>query len=276
MSGFDEPRDDAAWDASPGTATRDWEPAAAAVELAFLRRTGSPLPSLPAELAERIRRDAAAHLPRPMVIEPRASGAGRDLSARSGPAGGRSWWAAAGWGAAACLAGVLCWQWSGAGRIEPPPGGPVPLTNEAQPSMAELRGRLLADDPEAVKVAWKKAADDPAIVADKADLETADGLGDVVWSPERQQGFMRFRGLAANDPSVAQYQLWIFDADRNAAHPVDGGVFDVPAAADGEVVVRIDPRLPIRRATAFAITVERPGGVVVSSRERLPLIAALP
>lgn len=281
MSGFDEPRDDAARDASPGTATRDWEPAAAAVELAFLRRTASALPSLPAALSERIRRDAAAHLPRPMVIErrgtePRASEARRDLSSQSGPAGGRSWWAAAGWGAAACLAGVLCWQWSGAGRIEPPPGGPVAPTTETRPSMAELRTRLLADDPEAVKVSWKKAGDDPAIVADKADLEAADGLGDVVWSPERQQGFMRFRGLAANDPSVAQYQLWIFDAERNAAHPVDGGVFDVPAAADGEVVVRIDPRLPIRRATAFAITVERPGGVVVSSRERLPLIAALP
>ncbi len=291
MSGFDEPRDDAAWDASPGTATRDWEPAAAAVELALLRRTGSPLPSLPAELSERIRRDAAANLPRPIaidrsvtdrsvtertVIEPRASETRRDLSSQSGPAGGRSWWAAAGWGAAACLTGVLCWQWSGAGRIEPPPGGPLAPTTETRPSIAELRTRLLADDPEAVKVAWKKAADDPAIVADKADLEAADGLGDVVWSPERQQGFMRFRGLAANDPSVAQYQLWIFDAERNAAHPVDGGVFDVLAAADGEVVVRIDPRLPIRRATAFAITVERPGGVVVSGRERLPLIAAVP
>lgn len=127
-----------------------------------------------------------------------------------------------------------------------------------------------------MKVAWKKAGDDPAVVANKVDLEAADGLGDVVWSPERQQGFMRFRGLAANDPSLAQYQLWIFDAERNSAHPVDGGVFDVPAAADGEVVVRIDPRLPIRRATAFAITVEKPGGVVVSGRERLPLIAALP
>jgi hypothetical protein len=70
--------------------------------------------------------------------------------------------------------------------------------------------------------------------------------------------------------------LWIFDADRDPAHPVDGGVFDVPAGADGDVVVRIDPRLPIGRATAFAITVERPGGVVVSSRKRLPLLAALP
>jgi anti-sigma-K factor RskA len=86
---------------------------------------------------------------------------------------------------------------------------------------------------------------------------------------------MRFRGLAANDPAVAQYQLWIFDAERNEAYPVDGGVFDVPAKSDGDVVIKIDPRLPVSRATAFAITVEQPGGVVVSSRERLPLLAAL-
>ena len=87
---------------------------------------------------------------------------------------------------------------------------------------------------------------------------------------------MRFRGLAANDPSKAQYQLWIFDAERPEAYPVDGGVFDVPESAGGDVVVRIEPRLPISQATAFAITVEQPGGVVVSSRERLPLLAALP
>ena len=87
---------------------------------------------------------------------------------------------------------------------------------------------------------------------------------------------MRFRGLAANDPAVAQYQLWIFDAERDEAYPVDGGVFDVPPEANGDVVVRIDPRLVVSRAVAFAVTVEQPGGVVVSSRSRLPLLAALP
>ena len=124
-------------------------------------------------------------------------------------------------------------------------------------------------------VAWK-AGDDPAIITGTADPESATGIGDVVWSPSRQQGFMRFRGLAANDPAVAQYQLWIFDAERDEAYPVDGGVFDVPPEANGDVVVRIDPRLVVSRAVAFAVTVEQPGGVVVSSRSRLPLLAALP
>ncbi|MFM8633793.1 MAG: anti-sigma factor domain-containing protein, partial [Planctomycetia bacterium] len=118
----------------------------------------------------------------------------------------------------------------------------------------------------AVTVAWK-AGEDPVIAAPGADL------GDVVWSPSRQRGFMRIRGLAANDPGKEQYQLWIFDAERNADYPVDGGVFNV--TADGEVVVPIDPRLPVGRATLFAVTVEKPGGVVVSTRERVPLLAAV-
>ena len=46
--------------------------------------------------------------------------------------------------------------------------------------------------------------------------------------------------------------------------------------ADGEIVVAIDARLPVGKPTLFAITVERPGGVVVSSRERLPLLAQVP
>lgn len=266
MSGFHETRDDAPWESAPGTRVGDLEIAAAAVELALLRRSAEPFSAMPAALAERIGRDAPAHLPRAITIESRPAS-----SARDGRSGGRPWLTAAGWWTAACLVGLLWWQWSGTRRIEAPSDGQM-----ESPSLAELRGRLLTEDPEAVTVAWKTAKDDPAVVASKADLQMAGGLGDVVWSPTRQQGFMRFRGLAANDPTVAQYQLWIFDAERNEAHPVDGGVFNVPAQADGEVVVRIDPRLPIGRATAFAITVERPGGVVVSSRERLPLLAALP
>ena len=86
---------------------------------------------------------------------------------------------------------------------------------------------------------------------------------------------MRFRGLAANDPAVEQYQLWIFDAERDEARPVDGGVFDVPST-DSDTIVPIDAKLPVSRATLFAVTIEQPGGVVVSSRERLPLLAQVP
>ena len=99
--------------------------------------------------------------------------------------------------------------------------------------------------------------------------------GDVVWGLEAGTGTMRIGGLAANDPGEFQYQLWIFDRSRDERYPVDGGVFDVPENG-GEVLIPIDPKLPVDRPYLFAITVERPGGVVVSSRERIAILAQPP
>jgi anti-sigma-K factor RskA len=69
-----------------------------------------------------------------------------------------------------------------------------------------------------------------------------------------------------------QYQLWIFDKNRDERYPVDGGVFDIPPGAH-EVFVPIDARVPVGEAVLFAITVEPPGGVVVSKRDRIALVA---
>jgi anti-sigma-K factor RskA len=99
--------------------------------------------------------------------------------------------------------------------------------------------------------------------------------GDVVWSLGQNTGTMRIGGLAANDPSQFQYQLWIFDQERDERFPVDGGVFDIPAEG-GEVIVPISAKLPVGRPYLFAVTVERPGGVVVSGRERIAILAQPP
>ena len=96
--------------------------------------------------------------------------------------------------------------------------------------------------------------------------------GDVVWDPSRQEGYLRFRDLPANDPKATQYQLWILDGKRDTRYPVDGGVFDIPAGRE-EVIIRIRAKLPVREATAFVITVERPGGVVVSDRKKIAALA---
>ena len=82
---------------------------------------------------------------------------------------------------------------------------------------------------------------------------------------------MLFEGLPANDPSEGQYQLWIFDPERPADYPVDGGVFD---SSGGSVRVPIDAKLVVNDPSLFAVTYERPGGVVVSTRERLIVTAA--
>jgi anti-sigma-K factor RskA len=95
--------------------------------------------------------------------------------------------------------------------------------------------------------------------------------GEVVWSDVLQEGYMIFQGLKPNNPSKSQYQLWIFDTDPSQEHPVDGGVFDI--AANGKVIIPIDARIPVTKAVMFAITEEKPGGVVVSDRKRLPLLA---
>jgi anti-sigma-K factor RskA len=95
--------------------------------------------------------------------------------------------------------------------------------------------------------------------------------GDVVWSNAAQAGFIRLVGAPVNDPKVQQYQLWIFDEAQE--HPVDGGVFDV--SASGEVLIPIDAKLRVAKPTLFAITLEKPGGVVVSDRQRIAIVAAL-
>ena len=96
--------------------------------------------------------------------------------------------------------------------------------------------------------------------------------GEVTWSSERQTGFMSFKGLPKNDPTVEQYQLWIFDKERDEKYPVDGGVFDITNSEE-ELIVAINAKIKVHEATLFAITVEPPGGVVVSDRKRLPVVA---
>ena len=129
----------------------------------------------------------------------------------------------------------------------------------------------------------ESAAIDPAAAA--AALAEQDGAivapwsvgeldGDVVWSDAANTGYMRIDGLPVNDPDESQYQLWIFRGQdpSQEAHPIDGGVFDV--ARDGRVVIPIDAKLDVGRAGMFAVTVEAPGGVVVSDREEIVAVAA--
>jgi len=131
-----------------------------------------------------------------------------------------------------------------------------------QLTAAQQRDQLLATATDAFQWTWT-ATGDPAAQGAR---------GDVVWSNSRQQGSMRFRGLAKNDSNREQYQLWIFDKNRPEATPVDGGVFDI-ASDVGEVIVPIDPKIRVTDAIMFAVTIERPGGVVVSLRERIPVLA---
>lgn len=149
----------------------------------------------------------------------------------------------------------------------PNPTAPVTVASVTPPpsvreeTAAALRERLLSLKTTA-KMDWS-ATKDPAAKG---------ATGEVLWNAEEQKGTMRFRGLAKNDATKAQYQLWIFDKGREDKYPVDGGVFDIDSET-GDVIVAIKARLQVDKAALFAVTVERPGGVVVSKRERIVVTA---
>lgn len=117
-----------------------------------------------------------------------------------------------------------------------------------------------------------KAGTTTAAFAGTDDPSGKGATGEVAWNATEQRGFMRFKGLAKNDPKAVQYQLWIFDKDRDDKYPVDGGVFDVQG---DDVIVPIKAQLAVSKPVLFAVTAEKPGGVVVSKRERI-VIAAKP
>lgn len=162
-----------------------------------------------------------------------------------------------GWFAAA--AALLLW-------FAPPralrPTDTPPAVRIASDSTSLLRTALLSRDSSTQRLAWTATTDSAARGAS----------GDVVWSGRAQRGVMRLAGLQANDRLRWQYQLWIFDKTRDQKYPVDGGVFDIPAGQN-EVLVPINARVPVGDAVMFAVTVEPAGGVVVSTRQRIALLA---
>lgn len=268
-----------------------FERAAAAVHLALR----PPLEPLPRELAIRVADDADRHY---AVLRAPAQAERRRDSARG--AAVPRWFAYGGWIAAAAsfvaFVGVLLLERAGneagapaatqvaaagsgadeaaqASVTVPRPSPPVQVargvtsvgdraeTASIAPSPIEARAAMLAGQPFALRRNWSEAGD-----------PTGRGVtGDVVWDARAQTGYMRFVGLRRNDVAREQYQLWIFDGRRDQRYPVDGGVFD----ADGsdELIVPIRARVPVGAPLAFAVTLERSGGVVVSERERVVVIA---
>jgi hypothetical protein len=222
--------------------------AAAATDLALGSQRFEPMPR---ELrdkiaAARIASRQAAERPvlRSVPAEP-GPGALRPASAQRPPFVLWSGWVAA---IAASLVALFVTRPSS----EPPVAQPPSIVDEV----------MHAKDT--IKVAWKPT-DDP------------DGKlvhGDIVWCNSMQKGFIRLAGLPRNDPAKRQYQLWIFCKQRDDRYPVDGGVFDIDAST-GDVIVPVQAKLEIGAPKMFAVTIEQPGGVVVSAREHVVALATL-
>ena len=223
----------------------------AAAELVSVFGQAEPMPS---DVADRVRNgvhdEIADAVPAPLAFPVQ-----EESPAASNPSTGWLGWVAA---AAAIALAVVAWQ----------PESPGVRSSSQLVSWVD-------NHPDAVRWDWAPGLVNPA-----------EGVtGYVTFSPESQEGYMLIKGLEPNDPRIQQYQLWIWDQEREPdptnptplaadVHPVDGGVFDVNDR--GEVVVPI--RLPLRVDTPylFAVTVERPGGVVKSDKSSVPLIAGPP
>lgn len=207
--------------------------AAAAIDLAAMNRELDPVP--PA-LLERLHADANNFA---MPVKARVPSVAPVVDVVSPAVAGRvmPWLAAA----AGVLLAIIAW-W---------PGRPV----DAAATYATL-----LTSPGSIELPWTNAA-------------AGEGVsGSVVWNADRNEGVLRFSGLAVNDPRDIQYQLWIFDAGRAGYSDdiaVDGGVFDIDRAT-GDVYVPIRAALDIKNPSLFAITTEPPGGVVKHNAERDP------
>ncbi len=217
--------------------TAEFDLAAAAAANAFGLERARDTGNVPEALKAKLREDAGRFFARPQqkVVE---------LKPRSTRVGGWNW----GWATAAVLALILvATNYIG-------PGSPTNV--EIQ------RERLIADVAGTTVIPWA-APEDP---------EFEGVQGNVVWNDELQEGYMLLTGMPANNPATSQYQLWLVDPDRDE-NPVDGGVFDIPVGRSS-VVIPIDAKLAVNNPKVFAITLEQPGGVVVSKGPLLVIASA--
>ncbi len=137
----------------------------------------------------------------------------------------------------------------------PPAATPTPMTP------AEAHDKMMAE-PGMTVAKWAPAVK----TGDMANVS-----GDVVWSDKEQKGYAMLRGLPKNNADASTYQLWIFEENQGDKTPIDGGTFNV--SSDGTVVIPIDAKLAAKNPSMFAVTVEKPGGVVVSKREKVAALA---
>jgi hypothetical protein len=247
---------------------------------ASLAVSGLRIDPMPATLRARIEADAEAFFGRAEAAPPEAVVTRFPARPKPAAAPTTAW---GGWLAAAAALVIAVTGWLQVERLDSERSTLAARQSGLESAVARLERTLAEKDAELA--ALREPAPGQLLAAlevrpgtrvlpwSVTDDPAAQGAeGAVLWNDAEQAGLMRFRGLAANDPATTQYQLWIFDAERDDRFPIDGGVFDV-LPGDVETLVPIKARLPVGQPVLFAITVEAAGGVVVSSRERIALVA---
>ncbi|MEL6301311.1 MAG: anti-sigma factor [Pseudomonadota bacterium] len=227
--------------------------------------------AMPAHLRRRIELDASNQVGAAPRV-PRTNSVTSIQSARrrsepvAVPDTGTNWFSGAGWLAAAALLVALVFNQESP-ETNPAETTVADVTPDASDAGESSTPSDVLERNELLEVAGTITV--PWLQPNQAGFELV--TGDVVWNDALQQGYLRLANMPINDTAARQYQLWIVDPDRDA-EPVDGGVFDI-VARNGEVLVPIDAKLRVSEPTAFAITLEQRGGVVVSEG---PLLVVAP
>ena len=240
-------------DAGVGDDSASFERAVASIHLASLT---TMYEEMPASLSDRIAADAERHF----GIEPATPTMA--VAVTPEPSGTGGWFGWLGWAFAtvAVVALALNLYYTRPPRdVVVNPGTPTP-TPEERLTPDQMRQRLIESAPDIARGNWGAGNVKEVVPA-----------GDIVWSDAKQAGYMRLSGLPVNDPNQSTYQLWIFDETQSDKTPIDGGTFNVNA--QGEIIVPINAKLKPRNTKMYAITVEKPGGVVVSDRSKIVALA---
>lgn len=234
---------------------------AAAVHLCFASQAER---SMPASVRQKLLGCAESWTPprqaAPASAPLRLAGTPADAPARPAGRAARLGWLAA--AAAMALAAVGWWQAIERGSS---PAGP---TWSPPARIVDARQSFL-NEPDTVLASWGDFKHPTS-----GEPPEQQGIqGDVAWCERLQTGYLRFVGLKPNDPAREQYQLWIID-ERGLSQRISGAIFN--AAESGETIVKIEPRIRVRSAAAFAVTIEEPGGTWVSDMTRRVTLAAVP
>jgi anti-sigma-K factor RskA len=208
---------------------------------------------LPANLRSRILAEAERHFDAPEQRDLAHDAAQSESSS--------SLWNWLGWAvvAAACIALTVNIYTTRIDDQTARGGTPTP-TPEEKLSPSQMRQRLIDTAPDLAKITLGAGT-----------VKELEPSGDVVWSDAKQAGYVRVSGLPKNDAAKETYQLWIFEENQGDKTPIDGGTFNINS--DGEVIIPINAHLKAKNPGMFAVTVEKPGGVVVSERGKIAALA---
>lgn len=176
-----------------------------------------------------------------------------------------SWVSFGGWGVAAALAVVAAVLADRASQRGAEVQALQAQVVEGREAIERVTGELSAvvDERELLvsritQLNSRRSLDQMQIATLSSQLEEA-SYGFAVFDTQADEGVIEVVNLP-EIKSTQDYQLWVVDPQY--PNPVDGGIVKVDA--DGRASIRFQAKQPVENVAAFAISLERKGGVPVA------------